>query len=197
MALPAFEDLAYINDLLGGFPQPWFIAGGWAIDLHVGRVTRPHEDVEIALLRRDQEALRTHLPDWEFHYVTPGKPGLEPWEKGLRLDLPIHEVHASHGKADLEILLNESTGGVWRFRRMMEIARPLSKMGHKSATGLPYLAPEIVLLYKAKEPREIDEADFRVARPLLADEATEWFRISIGACYPDHPWLAGFDEHVQ
>ncbi len=191
MALPAFEDLAYINDLLGGFSQPWFVAGGWAIDLHVGRVTRPHKDVEIAILRRDQDAIRNHLPKWEFHYVTPGRPGLEPWEKGLRLDPPIHEVHASGpGKADLEILLNESTGGVWRFRRMMEIARPLSKMGHKSETGLPYLAPEIVLLYKAKEPTDINEQDFQVTRPLLASEASEWFRISVEACYPGHAWLA-------
>lgn len=191
MALPAFEDLAYIDDLLAGFPHPWFIAGGWAIDLHVGRVTRPHKDAEIAVLRRDQEAFRGHLPDWEFKYVIPGKPGLEPWKEGLRLDLPIHEIHAVRpGKPDLEILLNESTGGVWRFRRMMEIARPLSKMGDTSATGLPYLAPEIVLLYKAKEPSEADEQDFQVTRPLLASEASEWLRISVGACYPEHTWLA-------
>jgi hypothetical protein len=73
---------------------------------------------------------------------------------------------------------------------MMEIARPLSKMGDTSATGLPYLAPEIVLLYKAKEPSEADEQDFQVTRPLLASEASEWLRISVGACYPEHTWLA-------
>lgn len=192
MASQSFEDLGWLNEVMAEFPHPWFVAGGWAIDLHVGRVTRPHKDAELAILRRDQEALRAHLPDWAFHYGSPGKPGdLAPWEEGTRLDLPVHEIHAVDPKgAELEILLNESTGGVWRFRRMMEIARPLSKMGLTSSTGLPYLASEIVLLYKAKDSREVDEKDFQVARPLLASEASEWLRISIEACYPEHPWLS-------
>jgi hypothetical protein len=47
-----------------------------------------------------------------------------------------------------------------------------------------------VLLYKAKEPSEADEQDFQVTRPLLASEASEWLRISVEACYPEHTWLA-------
>lgn len=192
MASQSFEGLDWLNDVLTEFPRPWFVAGGWAVDLHVGRVTRPHKDEEIAILRRDQEALRASLLNWEFQYAIPGRRSrLEPWEEGSRLNHPIHEVHAVDSKGtELEVLLDESTGGVWRFRRMMEIARPLSKMGHISSTGLPYLAPEIVVLYKAKEPNELDERDFRAVRPLLGDEAREWLRISMEAVHPEHPWLA-------
>lgn len=186
-----FAELDWVQELMGSFPHPWYVAGGWAIDLHVGRVTRDHGDTEVAVLRRDQEALRPYLPDWEFRHAIPGGHGdLEPWREGIRLERPIHELHAFGPEGvELEILLNESTGGVWRFRRMMEIARPLSKLGHVSSPGIPYLAPEVVLLYKAKEPTEIDERDFRAARPLLGEEPGEWLRISIEACYPDHPWL--------
>ncbi|MFQ6013402.1 MAG: nucleotidyltransferase domain-containing protein [Thermoplasmata archaeon] len=192
MARQVFEELEWLRDLMTEFPHPWFAAGGWAIDLHVGRRTRPHADTEIAILRRDQEGLRNHLRVWDFRHAIPGKPGvLETWKEGTRLERPIHEIHASGPDgAELEVLLNESTGGVWRFRRKMEIARPLSKMGHLSPVGIPYLAPEIVLLYKAKKPGEVDESDFRLARPSLADEASDWLRISIEACYPEHPWLS-------
>jgi hypothetical protein len=186
-----FSELDWLDALMGTFPHPWYVAGGWAIDLHVGRVTRDHGDAEVAVLRRDQEALRHHLADWEFRHAIPGRPGdLEPWREGTQLELPIQEIHAVGPEdVELEILLNESTGGVWRFRRMMEIARPLSKLGRVSSPGIPYLAPEVVLLYKAKNPTESDERDFQVALPLLGEEPSEWLRISVEACYPEHHWL--------
>ena len=36
---------------------PWWIAGGWAIDLFLGRQTREHEDIDVQILRRDQHAV--------------------------------------------------------------------------------------------------------------------------------------------
>lgn len=33
--------------------EHWFF-GGWAVDLWVGRVTRPHEDIDVLVLRREQ-----------------------------------------------------------------------------------------------------------------------------------------------
>ena len=44
---------------------PWWIAGGWAIDLFVGRQTREHEDIDILILRRDQHAVRALLESWD------------------------------------------------------------------------------------------------------------------------------------
>jgi hypothetical protein len=29
------------------FPFPWFIAGGWALDLAIGKQTRLHQDVDV------------------------------------------------------------------------------------------------------------------------------------------------------
>ena len=29
----------------------WWVAGGWALDLFLGRMTRPHHDVDVAILR--------------------------------------------------------------------------------------------------------------------------------------------------
>ena len=36
-------------DLLYSLPVPWWIAGGWAIDLYLGRQTRPHEDIDVLI----------------------------------------------------------------------------------------------------------------------------------------------------
>jgi hypothetical protein len=47
-------------DAMGGFARPWWIAGGWAADLFIGTVTRPHADLEISVLTSDQAALYEH-----------------------------------------------------------------------------------------------------------------------------------------
>jgi Aminoglycoside-2''-adenylyltransferase len=40
-------------------PIPWWIAGGWAIDLFLGRQTRRHEDIDVLILRQDCHAARS------------------------------------------------------------------------------------------------------------------------------------------
>ncbi|HET7460147.1 MAG TPA: hypothetical protein VFJ82_02820 [Longimicrobium sp.] len=169
---------------------PWAIAGGWAIDLALGRVTRPHADVDVAVFRDAQEALRAALPAWEFAVVEGGAP--RPWEPGAWLAPPVHEVHARPpagvpGPA-LEFLLNERDGADWVYRRDPAVRLPLAQAVRESGLGVWVLAPEIVLLYKSKAPRPADEHDFQVARPLLDVEARAWLRAALRRAAPDHPW---------
>lgn len=71
---------------------PWAVAGGWALDLALGRVTRPHADVDVAVFRGDQAALREALPGWGCAVARSAV--LVPWAAGDWLELPVHEVHA-------------------------------------------------------------------------------------------------------
>src|ERR1700694_1145532 len=69
---------------LAAAPFPWWIAGGWAIDLFVGHQTRPHDDIDIVVLRRDQRAVQEAMADWELWAADP--PGsLRPWSPGESL----------------------------------------------------------------------------------------------------------------
>ena len=55
-----FEQIEITAAHMDGFPAPWFVSGGWAIDLFLGRVTRDHSDIEIGIYRRasPQSAVR-------------------------------------------------------------------------------------------------------------------------------------------
>ncbi len=190
---PPFEAPRRVAALMAGFPRPWYLAGGWALDVWLRRGTRPHEDIEIAILRRDQEEVRRHLAGWKFEKVVPaaGGPQREPWREGERLGPPIHELHAGRSTGDLrelEVLLNEADAGEWKFRRDPRVSRPLSGMG-LSVAGVPVLAPEIVLLYKAKAPRPRDEKDFRNASGRLVPEQRRWLRAALETVHPGHPWI--------
>lgn len=93
--MPLAEPPAEIHEVAGtlrAFQRPWAVAGGWALDLMLGQVTRPHADVDIAVFREDQQALRTALPGWRLEVATVGT--LVPWGHGKWLELPVHEVHA-------------------------------------------------------------------------------------------------------
>src|SRR5579864_7003664 len=47
--------------VLEGCEVRWCVVGGWAIDLSIGRETRKHEDLEIAIARGDFPMVRRHL----------------------------------------------------------------------------------------------------------------------------------------
>ena len=62
--LMLFEQCQSITSLMNSFNKTWFIAGGWAIDLFLGKETREHKDLEIALFRKDQLNLKEYLKKW-------------------------------------------------------------------------------------------------------------------------------------
>ncbi|NKB66603.1 MAG: hypothetical protein GKR89_06045 [Candidatus Latescibacteria bacterium] len=186
--MTAFATPLQVQRQLQGFNKPWYIAGGWAIDLFIGHPTRAHGDIEIALFRQDQLSLRRHLSAWRFFKVAAGQ--VHPWDEDEALHLPIHELHAlAPDGAKLEILLNEHKNGQWQYRRHFSITRPLGAVGGRSAQGLPFLRPEIVLLYKSKQPRPKDEADFANALPHLQAEGRAWLRKALDQHLPGHTWL--------
>lgn len=175
--------------LMRGYERPWWIGGGWALDLFLDRSTRAHEDLDVAVLRTDQERLRQHLATWDVRVAYRGS--LATWH-GEWLDLPLHGLWARsdmHGPWELELLLMESDGGRWLFRRDPQVSLPLERAG-LSRGEIPYLAPEIPLLYKSKEPRERDEADFAAVLPELPPDRRAWLRAAVESQEPSHPWLA-------
>jgi hypothetical protein len=91
-------------------------------------------------------------------------------------------------------MLDESVGNEWVSRRDPRIRRPISSLGITNAEGVPYLAPEVQLFYKAKQPRPKDEIDFAAVLPHLSSEQREWLSVSIRTSYGDeHPWR----EHLH
>jgi hypothetical protein len=171
----------------------WAVAGGWAIDLFLRRVTRKHADVDIAVWRDEHEHLRDALPDWRFSIAESGQ--LRPWPPGTLLAPPLHELHATTAdeQSSVEFLLNDRRDGAWLYRRDPAIRLPLADAILRDGP-LYFLAPEIVLLYKSKSPRATDEADFRNALPRLSNGSRTWLASALVRADAAHPWLAPLRE---
>jgi hypothetical protein len=164
-------------------------------------VTRPHEDLEVGILRADQRRLHTHLAGWEL--LKCERPGwLDAWEADERLELPVHQVFArppgsaplqqpwEPGGDELQFFLNDVEDGVWVCRRDPAVTRPVDQTELRSASGIPIVAPEIQLLYKAKHHLDKDEHDFRATVGRLSAEQLEWLREALEIVHPGDPWIA-------
>ena len=179
-----------IAAVLRDFKPSWFVAGGWAIDLFLEKETRLHQDIEIAVFRKDQAALHDYFDGWLLRKVVNGE--MVTWHRDEWLTLPIHEVHGCNETAQpsqIEILLNESNQTEWLYRRNENIRRSLVKIQLESSAGVNFLCPEIVLLYKSKNPRAKDEQDFQAVVKRLDAERKEWLKDAIKVSNSEHHWL--------
>ena len=140
--------------------------------------------------------MKNALADWSFQKVVKGE--LVDWESEI-VELPIHELHGKHQKSGecLEVLLNEVENEYWIFRREPTITFPSSTLFLFSEEGIPYLHPAIVLLYKAKNAREKDHADFQAAKDLLSKKDQQWLCNALETHVPGHAWISRLQGVVE
>lgn len=205
-----FAPLLDVCSLLSSLTVPWWIGGGWAVDLAVGRPTRPHDDVDVVLLERDEHALRTDLSGVDLLLMTGPYHDEQPWPPGRRLIAGANRVRIRSPRLALpcEVLLEAAVGTRWVFHRgAAAISLPLSEAGRRR-WGIPFIAPEVVLVAKALFTRDKDEQDFEAVLPFLGAREREWLRDGItkrwrsarrragdpDAEASDHPWTARLTE---
>jgi hypothetical protein len=176
---------------MAGLPAPWWIAGGWAIDLHLGRQTRPHEDIDVVVLRADLPAVRDRLRGWDLHAADP--PGrLRPWPDGELLPHRVQDVWCRPRPEDpwrLQLMIDDTVDGDWVYRKDPRIRRPVPDLsGPASTSDCPVLAPEIQLLHKSHRRRPKDETDFLAVLPALDGAGRGWLRDALALTAPTNPW---------
>jgi hypothetical protein len=194
--MTTLEDVTGVAEVMNDFPRPWYVAGGWAIHLFAPDPPREHEALEIGIFRADQAELREQLAGWSLEKIvrTPAGPEWADWDADEFLALPTHQARAVNplpvSPEHFEIFLNEGDGSQWQSRRHPGLSRPIDETIVRSIDGIPYLAPEIQLLYKAKYHREKDEHDFAAVLPAMNAEQRQWLRDALLRFHPDDGWLA-------
>jgi hypothetical protein len=178
----------YLRERMAGVCVPWGVAGGWALDLFRGSQSRPHEDLEIAIPAADFDQIPLLFPDCDFAVPRDGL--LHPATSDMLA--AEHQTWArerSSGKWRFDVFREPHDGGTWICRRDPSIRRPYAEVFAETAGGIPYVRPEIVLLFKAKGLRDKDEADFAATLPLLDESQRRWLCDALALVHPGHRWL--------
>ena len=181
-----------VTRLFANASFPWWIAGGYALELAVAKSIRSHSDIDVLVLRRDHLAARALLKAWDCWAADP--PGtLRKWPEGEELASTVHDVWCRETQDDpwrIQLMIDESDGNDWVSRRNRQIRAPLEDITRTTSTGVRYIAPHIQLFYKAKNVREKDEIDFDAVVTEGVDMDVPWLRRAILKCHGDqHPWL--------
>lgn len=179
---------------LEGVTAPWAVAAGWAIDLFLGRERREHEDLEIAVPAAGFPEVPPALSELEFFVVGPAT--VEPLERAGDLLETHHQTWGLDRAANrwrIDVFREPSDGGTWVCPRDERIRLPYAEVVEHTANGIPYLRPEIVLLFKAKNARPKDESDLAAVLPCLDRSRRELLRTWIELVHPGHFWLGDLE----
>ena len=187
-----------IAERLDGVATRWAIAGGWAIDLFAGEISRAHDDLEVVVGPGGFGIVQRMLGELEWFVVGDGQVtaieiagdlvertwqtwGWDPKIRAWRID----------------VMREPWTERTWRYRRNSDLGMPLDDAIRVTPGGIPYLSPELVLLFKAKHRRKKDEGDFDRSVPLMEVERVAWLIAALEVVYPSHPWLTRLRERVD
>ena len=167
---------------------PWGVAAGWALDLFRGRQTREHEDLEIAVPVRRFVEVQAALPGYEFDVVGSGRR----WPLEHEAFDEMHQTWVREpdtGIYRLDVFREPHQDDTWICRRDESIRLPYGEVIERTDDEIPYVVPEIVLLFKARHDRPKDHADFEGTLPLLSDERRSWLADALRWVHPGHVWL--------
>jgi hypothetical protein len=81
--------LVSIDGLLAARGIEYWLFGGWAVDFHAGKVSRPHDDLDLAVWLKDHDRIATLLQtDGWGHAPEEGEDGYTVYERDdVRLEL--------------------------------------------------------------------------------------------------------------
>jgi hypothetical protein len=140
-----------VAERLTGLDVPWCVAAGWALDLFRGEQTRDHADLEIAVPAAGFGALRAALAEFDFHVVGSGR--------AWTLESPAFSVthqtwvtEPASGVYRLDVFREPHDGSTWICRRDETIRLPYPEIIRRTPDGVPFLAPEFVLLFHPNHP---------------------------------------------
>jgi len=134
--------------------------------LYLNRVTRVHEDVDIVVLEKHRRELQIFL--------------LETVYRG--------SLHTTKQVPHFDIYTLESDGDSCFLKEDKTISLPLAKIGYCNAGDIPFLAPEAVLILKARNTSPKDEQDFSNVINHISASNRLWLKQVMLTCYPDHHW---------
>ncbi|KRD18057.1 hypothetical protein ASE48_24020 [Mycobacterium sp. Root265] len=177
---------------LSSVTAPWCVAAGWALELFSDSAARPHHDLEIAVPAARFEEIEAALPGFAWDVVGDGQVWPYPQERANHFQTWLRDPENGH--YHLDVFREPHVADRWVCRRDPAITLPYSQLILRTHSGIPYLAPEVVLLFKAKHLRPKDQADFAQVLPAMDRERRSRLGGWLHRIHPGHRWIPDLSQ---
>lgn len=109
------------------------------------------------------------IPEWLGGWTLAVAAGgtLTRWD-GRALQPGENNVWAGKVAWSVDFTVGDGSESEWIYRRNPTVRRPWAEAVLRTGEGLPYLAPDIQMLFKSKDSRPKDHEDARMVIPLLS-----------------------------
>jgi len=205
------------NDFLKNANFEYAICGGFALDLFTDIYMRVHSDIDVCVFEKDKNLIFQYMKDNEWLIYEFQGQGIvrlvreiNNCQNGRNLmclkndceivkfypcdrgdDYFLHEFYET-GITDfnyLEFLFNTQYNNNFIFDENINICRDMSK-AIIFRDNVPYLSPELVLLYKSQNIEEKrHQFDYEKTINKMDSERINWFNNSLDILYPNgHIW---------
>lgn len=173
--------------LFTGGPDSWWLIGGAALTVHFGGRWRPLGDFDVTINRT--QAVTTAI-NRSTGTEAPWAEDFRAWFAAGPTNLPGNCPFVVNDSFDLPASFRtvELLPGLWYSTSRPELVVKASEAVLCSESGLPYLAPELVLMGKSRQRRPKDREDFDRAVPRLEPEIRTRL---LGLLPAEHPWRRG------
>lgn len=165
------DDVLEVLDRFESVGVSAWVDGGWGVDALLGRQTRHHEDLDVAIDHRDLERAQEALVPLGFRHAADAQPGLPArlvMQDRIGRQIDVHPLSFDEAGNGLQDLDNGAFG--------LYPAEGLVGSGTIRGRSVRCLTPELQLrFHQGYEPNEADHHDMR----LLA----ETFHLTLPAPY--------------
>lgn len=132
-----------------------------------------------------------HLLDgWDLRIASDGE--LHAWDRNAPPPLGnnLWCRSSSDNGWQIDVTIGAGDEDLWIYRRDPSLTRPWDEAVLRNQSRVPYLAPELQLLFKSKSIRPKDQLDAERVIPLLDEKRVTWLSTHLS---PGHLWRSLID----
>lgn len=156
-------EISAISEALG---IPFWLRGGWAIDFYLGKITRPHDDIDFVTWIQDRERLEVELIKSGYEKTFVLKEFRNRQSDFRKENVEISFCYITHSD-DGELIMNGLPEWIWRPDSLLPQTFILNGISARVLNPRQLLEEKVVYEQIGRTPRQKDAESKKILQQII------------------------------